>query len=166
LTLEDAARRIGISRSFLSSLERGESGVSQRILSRISDVFRMPPSAFAPIRLTATPVIRAQDRPQTALEGGLTWQELASPGHVLEPALLTVAPQGSSGGAYSHQGETFVYLVAGSIVLNVVSDGSQITLAEGDSLILPPGATWSWHNPGDAEARVLWVEQLSPDAWA
>src|SRR5215831_14566237 len=47
LSIAEAARRMGISASFLATIERGESGVSVRTLSRVADVLEMPMSAFA-----------------------------------------------------------------------------------------------------------------------
>lgn len=165
LTLQEAARQIGISRSFLSTLERGESGVSVRNLSQIADTFEMPMSAFAPIHPPATSVIRRDERPRTVLEGGITWEELTSPGHTLEPAILIIPPKATSGGPLSRPGETFVSLLEGTLVFALLDNGSEHTIGPGDSLILSPTSTWSWTNPGPGEARAFWVEQLPPGAW-
>jgi DNA-binding transcriptional MerR regulator len=165
LTLQEAARQIGISRSFLSTLERGESGVSVQILSRIADTLKMPMSAFAPIHPPATTVVRRDERPRTVLEEGVTWEELASPGHQLEPALLIIPPGATSGGPITRPGETFVSLLEGSLAFTLLDDGSEMAIEPGDSLILSPASTWSWVNPGPSDARAFWVEQLAPGAW-
>jgi transcriptional regulator with XRE-family HTH domain len=166
LTLAEAARRIGISRPFLSSLERGETGVSQQILNSIADTLHMPPSAFAPIRFTDRRLMHANEQPITELDQGVTWHELAAPGHALEPALLVVPPGAGSGGYYGHQGETFVYVLSGSLHFQMLNEESEVNLVQGDSLMLAAGAIWSWSNTGPSEARLLWVEQLAPDAWS
>lgn len=43
----EAALRIGISRSFLATVERGESGVSTRVLAKIAEAFGVSMSWFA-----------------------------------------------------------------------------------------------------------------------
>jgi DNA-binding transcriptional MerR regulator/quercetin dioxygenase-like cupin family protein len=165
ITLTHAARMVGVSSSFLSSLERGETGVSQHILSKIAEALSMPPSAFAPVWSSPALVMRPVDRPQTDLADGVRWQELASRGHRMEPAMLMVPSGASSQGFYSHKGETFLHVIAGSFTL-LVLDGDEQRLRAGDSLVLSPGSTWSWRNHGRVEARILWVEELQEDAWA
>ena len=160
-----AARRVGVSPSVLSALERGESGVSVRLLSRIADALDMPMSAFAPVRPLGTRVVRAGERPRTVLAGGVTWEELVSPGHALEPALLIVPPGETSGGPIARPGEIFVFVLSGCLTFVTGEDDAEVEIGEGDSLVLAPASTWSWHNGADAEARALWVEQLPSGAW-
>ena len=165
LTLQEAAHQIGISRSFLSTLERGETGVSVQTLSRIADALGMPMSAFAPVQSRATTVMRRDERPRTVLDGGVTWEELSSPGHTLEPALLIIPPGATSGGQVTRPGETFVCLLEGALSFVLLDDEDELTIEPGDSLILSPASTWSWSNSGACEARAFWVEQLPPGAW-
>src|SRR5450759_770107 len=93
LSLVDAAARIGISRSFLGSIERGEADASANAMSRIADALHMPQSAFsAPREPTAVHIVRANERPRTQLDQGVRWEELSAPGQLLEPALEGRAP--------------------------------------------------------------------------
>jgi len=46
-TLADLADQTGISSSFLYSVERGESGISVQVLSRLADALEIPMSGFA-----------------------------------------------------------------------------------------------------------------------
>lgn len=165
LSLRQVAGRIGVSASFLSALERGESGVSVQILSRIADALEIPMSAFAPVRPLGTSVVRRDERPRTVLDEGVTWEELVSPGHTFEPAVLIVPPGENSGGPIARPGEIFVFALKGRLTFATGNEGSHVTLREGDSLVLSLASTWSWENDGDVETHVLWVEQLPPGAW-
>ena len=164
LTLNDLARTAGISRSFMSALERGENAVSPGILSAIADRLGMPMSAFTPNVGPAKRVMRVEERPKTTMAEAVYWEELATPGHALEPAFLVVPPGASSGGAYTRPGEVFVTLLAGQLTFDVDVGGFE-ALRTGDSILLEPFASWAWHNPGRSEARAIYVEQLQSDAW-
>lgn len=165
LTLAEVARRTGVSPSFLASVERGTSGVSVQVLNRLADVLDVPPSAFAPSSDRASSLVRPDERARTVLDGGVTWEELVTPWHNLEPALVIVPPGASSGGPITRSGEIFVFALAGDLSFELLSEGSQVTTQPGDALVLEAGSTWSWANMGSVEARVIWVEQLPPDAW-
>ncbi|MDH6233758.1 DNA-binding transcriptional MerR regulator/quercetin dioxygenase-like cupin family protein [Mesorhizobium soli] len=164
LTVRQAAERIGISPAFLSSIERGETGVSTAIISRIADAFLIPMSAMANFRATHPNVVRKDERARGIMSGQVIWEELALPGHNLEPALLTVPPGESSGGRYTRPGETFAFLLAGC--LDFVVDEQAIKLEQGDSIILPKNTPHSWENSGDVPAQAIWVEQIADGAWA
>ena len=164
LTLAELAQRAGISRSFLSTVERGENAVTPHVLSAIADSLEMPMSAFTPNIGPAQRVMRAAQRPQTTMAEGVYWEELASAGHAMEPALLVVPPGASSGGAYTRPGEVFVTVLAGEMAFEIGADEFTL-LHAGDSIMLEPFDSWAWRNPGTTEARAIYVEQLQGDAW-
>jgi len=165
MTLREAAPLVGVSRSLLSSIERGEAAASSQVLARLANAYRMPTTAFVAGGDPDAHIVRADQRPRTVIAEGVTWEELAGPGHTLEPAVLLVPPGAGSGGAYSRPGEVFVHVLAGALVFSVDGDG-ETELVEGDSIILRPPSTWSWRNAGNADARALYVEQLSAEDWA
>jgi DNA-binding transcriptional MerR regulator/quercetin dioxygenase-like cupin family protein len=165
LTLRQVASKAGISPSFLASVERGTSGVSVQTLNRLADVLELPPSAFAPSSDRTSSLVRPQERARTVLEGGVTWEELVTPWRNLEPALLIVPPGASSGGPITRPGEIFVFVLAGALSFDLLDQTNRIVTEPGDALVLEAGSTWSWENDGPVEARVVWVEQLAPDAW-
>lgn len=164
LTLAAAARRVGISRSHLSALERGEGEFSQKLLSELADVLGIPVSAFAAMGRAGGVVMRASQRPRTPVGSGVVWEELASLGHELEPGQMTIRPRGSSGGTYSRPGEIFLLVIKGSLRVEIPDEQgmTETVLTEGDSLILPASTPWSWENPGDSDAQAIYVEQLMP----
>jgi DNA-binding transcriptional MerR regulator/quercetin dioxygenase-like cupin family protein len=164
MSLADLAKRSGISRSFLSTIERGENRISPGVLSALADTLDLPMSAFTPNVGPAKRVMRRSERPKTTMAEGVYWEELATPGHLLEPAVLVVPPGGSSGGAYTRPGEIFVTILAGKLAFEIGSDDFA-ELGRGDSILLEPFVSWGWRNPGRSEARAIYVELLRSDAW-
>jgi quercetin dioxygenase-like cupin family protein len=75
-----------------------------------------------------------------------------------------VPPGASSGGTYTRPGEVFVTLLAGELAFEIGRDDFE-SLRTGDSILLEPFVSWAWRNPGRRQAKALYVEQLSGDAW-
>jgi len=164
-TLADLADQTGISSSFLYSVERGESGISVQLLSRLADALEMPMSGFASPCRAGARLVRPGDRPRTVLAGGITWEELVTPGQTLEPALLHVPPGQSSGGPLARPRDNFVFMLSGSLHFVLLDDNTEVEVREGDALSLVSGSTWSWYNAGAVEALCLWVEHLQAGIW-
>ena len=157
LTLQEAAARAGISRSTLSSIELGQRPITPRLLSSIADALDMTMTAFVPTASSQGQVVRRADRPITTMAGGVRWEELATAGHGLEPALLVVPAGGSSGGDYTRPDEVWVCVLTGQLQLSV--GGRTEVLESGDAILLEPDAVWSWRNDGEAETRAIYVER-------
>lgn len=165
MTIAEVAEKVGISASYLSSLERGESGVTLRTLALLADLFNVPQSRFSTPTPRGPSMVRPGERAQATLDDGVRVEELAPPGHTLEPALLIVSPGGSSGGPVHRAAEIFVLVLSGRLVFELHDSDEAMDLGPGDSLVVSAGATWSWRNDQRRDARVVWVEQLPPDAW-
>lgn len=159
LSQSEAAAKIGVSRSFLSTVERGQSGVSTHVLSDMADAFGIPMGEFSPTPLP-TAVLHATDRPRTVLAGGVTWEELVTPGRAMEPALLLVPPGETSGGTVTRPGETFVFVLDGGLDIRLAGTPDPIQLGPGDALLIEAADTYSWINTKSEPARVLWVEEV------
>jgi excisionase family DNA binding protein len=156
------AERTGISRSLLSSIERGVCGASVQIFSRIAEVLEIPMSSLAPARPRGQQVMRAAQRPETELAGGVRWLELAAPGHTMAPALLHVPPGAASGGSVTLTRENFITVIEGTLEFVIAELGGWFPLDVGDSIVLSPGQTHAWRNPSaEHAATVVWVEQLA-----
>jgi DNA-binding transcriptional MerR regulator/quercetin dioxygenase-like cupin family protein len=160
LTLNETARRSGLSRSALSSIELGHDAVTPHLLAAIADTLGLGISAFVPPVNTDDWVLRVDERPITTMAGGVRWEELAKPGHGLEPALLIVPAGGSSGGSYTRPDELWVTILKGELVI-AIGDETRI-LGEGDSILLEPHAVCSWHNETQSETRAIYVERCPP----
>jgi excisionase family DNA binding protein len=160
LTQKELASEIDVSRSLLSSIERGESGVSMTVFSRIAEALRLPVSELAPPMSTSQLVVTQAQRPRTALGNGLTWEELASAGHTMAPAYMYAAPGASSGGAVLNPRESWFLVLAGQLTMRLGPEesGDDLVLRPGDSLILPAGQLYEWSNRDDIQSTVIVVE--------
>jgi transcriptional regulator with XRE-family HTH domain len=162
LSQQDAAQQAGISRSFLAAVERGESGCSVQVLSRLADTFGIPMSRFAPSPAAAGRVTRVSDRPRTVLADGVTWEELAPPGsHDIEPALLYMPPGQGSGGPVVRPGEDFLLILKGELVFYLGEHQEEVRLETGDAMVVDGGTPIAWRNPGRKTATCLWVELIT-----
>jgi quercetin dioxygenase-like cupin family protein len=109
----------------------------------------------------ALTVNRAADR--TAPEDGdtdqgYTYETLTrpgTPGHLMEPFLLTFDPRGSDARPISHEGQEFVYVVEGAVALDY--DGSTRTLGVGDSAYLDASRPHLFRCVGSTAARMIAV---------
>ena len=163
LTQAAAAAKIGISRSFLATVERGESGVSVQTFARMADVFDIPMSSFAGAVDSTRRIMRAKDRPRTVLGGGVTWEELAQPGSFnLEPALLYVPPMQGSGGMIVRPGEGFAFVTEGSLTFEFGDTKEIVHLQKGDAVIVKSGTPYMWRNSKRKIAVCVWLELIAP----
>jgi transcriptional regulator with XRE-family HTH domain len=160
MTQRAVADHVGISRSLLSAIERGESGVSMTVFSRIADAVGIPMSELAPPTPPTQRLIRPDQRPRTVLGTGVTWEELATAGHLMAPAIMYADPGATSGGGILAAGETFLMILEGRFSVRLVDSDEYLELDCGDAVVLARGETFSWTNPGTNVARTLWVEQL------
>ncbi len=158
-TLQAVAEATGLSHSFLSLLERGRTGVAVATLHRILHVYGTTLAALAasPGRHDVGWLTRADRRP--TLSGqftGTTIQQLSTMPASLDPSLFTVEPGAGSEGAYSHEGEEFLFVLAGVFDV-ILGGGRRYRLRTGDSLHYPSSVEHEWANPGPGTARILWV---------
>ncbi|MFI0418782.1 MerR family transcriptional regulator [Spongiactinospora sp. 9N601] len=173
LSLEELAERTGFSASHLSSIERGVDRASTRLIAEVADALGIPMSGLAAFRAADATVVRGHERATIVLEGNVQWEELVLPGRDLEPALLTIPPHATSGGAYARPGETFAFVMSGRIAFRIGggkndhdTGGRLVEVDAGDAISLPSRTLYSWHNPAAEPARALWIELLSPQSWA
>jgi transcriptional regulator with XRE-family HTH domain len=158
LTLRDLSEQTGLSASYISSVERGSAAPSISSLQRIGAVFDtnvlgLMTDAYQP---SDSPLIRARNRRVLDSEKGVRIEDLSTAGSNLEPLLFTFQPGCGSDGAISHEGEEFLFVMAGR--LNLQLDGSDdYCLEVGDSMGFRSERPHSWINPGDVPASVLWI---------
>lgn len=162
LTLKDLASRVDVASGTLSAIERGESSISSALIARLADALLVPMSLLASSAARQESVIRKDSRPTTVNKGGVTWEELGAPGHDMEPALLVVPFGEDSGGEYSRPGETFSFIMKGSIEFAVSKVRIELhKLNVGDAITIPGRTIFSWRNSSRSEAIAIWVESLN-----
>jgi transcriptional regulator with XRE-family HTH domain len=161
LSLGDLAERSGVTKGFLSQVERDLTSPSVGTLLRVCAALDLPVGEL--FSGGAGPLVRAAERAPIAFGGqGVTEYQLTP---AQESRLLVleseIAPGGGSGeDAYELDSDAeFLHVLDG--MLDVEVAGTRYRLAAGDSLTFDAGAPHRWSNPSSARsARVLWV--LSP----
>lgn len=160
LTLLQAAREIGISISFLSSLERNEAGVSMPVLRRILNFYDTSLQRLtAPVSPPTSTTVLSRPGHRRVLRDsipGVAIEQLARGTLEMEPELFTIEPGSGSLDAYSHRGEEFVYVLEGSLEFTVGDDETYV-LTAGDCLYLASSVPHSWLNRSKSQVRLLWV---------
>jgi len=162
LTIESLAEASGLTKSFLSKVERGKSTPSVAALLRIAEALNIPLSSLFENSATRR-VIRSYDYPQVNFGGEGLVEYLLTP-HAeqrVQVMLSRIASGGGSGADLYHlPGEVeFLFVVDG--VLEVTFSDGVITLGAGDALTFDPSSHRAFRVPDDVDgATVLWV--ISP----
>lgn len=160
LSLADVAARSGVTKSFLSRVERDEASPSVASLVAICEAVGLPmASLFA---VPETTLVRSSARP--SLEGlpkaADVVDTLITPERERHVTVLesSVAPGGSGGDVlYTLPSECEVcFVLEGRIEIDV--EGELFELEAGDALTFGASVPHTWRNAApDAGARLLWI---------
>ena len=153
LTVGQTARILGVSPS---TLRLGQANASVATLQRLAtaynatvmDLFRAPRGKER--------LVRPGDRRVLEMHSGVRMEMLSAGATMLQSMLFRVAPLAGSDGAYSHQGEEFIYMLAGSLEI-WLDELECFVLHEGDSFWFESTLGHRWFNPGEADAVLLWI---------
>lgn len=152
LTLDEVAEASGLTKSFLSAVERDQTSPSVASLLMICDVLRLPVGSLFDSSPDA--VVRVADRRPIEFGGAGLEDFLISPkGTNRFQAVLSEMAPGAGGGdeLYSlRAAEVFVMVLAGRVVLRF-ADESQ-TLAVGDTMTYEPKRPHTFDNASATEA--------------
>jgi transcriptional regulator with XRE-family HTH domain len=159
LTLTDVAEASGLTKGFLSKLERDQASASVAALVRVCAALEISPGSL----FEAAPggeAVRAGSYPPIAFGGqGLTEFLLTPSGERRLQAILSeIAPGGGSGAeTYALPAEVeFVFVLEGD--LEVTVGGDVTTLGPGDAFTFSPGTEHGFRSlRRDGTTRVLWV---------
>jgi transcriptional regulator with XRE-family HTH domain len=157
LSLADVEARTGLSKGFLSKVERDASSPSVANLVAICDAIGLAMSEL--FAVPRTTLIRHADRP--SLEGlpkaAAVRDTLITPEYERQVTVLeSVVPAGGSGGdaLYTMASECEVcFVLEGEI--EVVVEDETFALGPGDALTFGAAVPHTWRSDGDA--RVLWI---------
>jgi len=161
LTLDELARRSGVSRSMISLIERVESSPTASVLDKLAASLGVTlASLFAEEeRADAKPVARHGDQPAWRdPETGYVRRNLSPPGFLSPIELVEVVLPASARVAYDSGPRAAVvdqqvWLLAGMVEVTVGQTVHQ--LRTGDCLAMQVDRPTSFHNPGSEAARYL-----------
>jgi DNA-binding transcriptional MerR regulator/uncharacterized cupin superfamily protein len=154
-SLATVAKAVDVSVGFLSNLERSQSGASVAIMRRLAQYYGLNILDFFGDSAAASPLIRPNERRSLPGGEGVRMELLASGKITMEPHLFQVAPGAGSGDRYSHDGEEFLFIIRGHLVIFL--DGKEYRLRSGDSFYFDSKTPHCWHNPGKKETTILWI---------
>ncbi|WP_075856740.1 MerR family transcriptional regulator [Rhizobium hainanense] len=157
-TLEQVAADMGMTSSTLSTLERTSQGVSFKTLHDLADYYGTTVSRLSGEEREDVPaLIRSGEwRAWPATTPGVTVQLLAEGRTMMDCHRFVLAPGAASEGAYRHEGEEFIHVLAGRLELVLDSD-QFFDLMAGDSLYFESRRYHSWRNRHDGETILLWI---------
>ena len=120
LTLEALASRAGVTRSFLSTVERGRSNPSIAVLRALASALEVPVFMLFTDPHTNVTIVRPQDRGRISPGGSPVTYELLSPDlqRKIEMILMRLEP-GAQSAVGMHEGEEAAFLLQGNIVVTV-----------------------------------------------
>ncbi|MGW2183629.1 cupin domain-containing protein [Streptomyces sp. NPDC001732] len=162
-TLEKLAEKTGLSRSYLSNVERDVNSPTINTLRTIVDALGTTLSRlFHTIDRERRVLTRPEERVELTRAGveGVTYT-LLNPKHggKLEMMMLEVAPGASSGtNPHTHGGEEVGLLLSGE--LDYWVDGIHHRLQPGDCVSFDSSLPHRYSNPGNVPAVCVWSETL------
>lgn len=158
LTLDELALRTGLTKSFLSQVERGKSSPSLSSVRLIVQELNIPlVSLFEnSIDNLSNIVVRKNKRKKFKLPDSILDFELLTPNLKRRMEIIrVVAPPSGKSEFMAHEGEEWGYVVKGRIRLKVGND--EFELEEGDTVYYSSEIPHQWVNETEDEVELLWV---------
>ncbi len=156
LGVVEAAKRAKISAGFLSAIELSRANPSVATLQRLTATYGTTVLDFYDVPKQSNHLVRPRDRRAIQTQSGVRIELLSAGARQLESQIFRVQPGAGSDGAYSHQGEEFIYMMSGT--LEIWLDELEChTLQEGDSFWFESTVGHRWYNPSSEETVLLWI---------
>ncbi len=172
--VRELARRISVTPSMLSQIERGTVNPSVGTLFRLAealgtttDFFFQPGDAVEVNGASHEVVVDESGRARIALSGGIVWERLTPTDEHGFEFMHTIYPPGavSAPELMRHPGRDYGVLLQG--ILDVTVGFTTYRLKPGDSIAFDASMPHRLSNPGPDEAQTIWVvldRNLSPGA--
>jgi transcriptional regulator with XRE-family HTH domain len=162
LTLAGLATRVGVTRSFLSSVERGQAYPSILVLRGIAAALEVPVFLLFTGRESNGVVVRRKERRIIRSPTARFSYELLSPDlqHKMEMIITRLEP-GAGSAPMAHEGEECALVLRGTVVLTI--GGADYELQEGDSIYYNSGLPHNVRVVGDQPAEI--VSAITPPSF-
>jgi transcriptional regulator with XRE-family HTH domain len=157
LTQQELAARTSLTKGFISLLERNKTSVSLDTLTQILTVLSESLSDFFSPEATRTIVFRKRERVLME-ESDIAKFELLVPGStnsLMDPCLLTLAPQEQLGPYEPHSGEEFGFVLRGNLLIGL--GGMRYKAKRGDCFYYKAGHKHFLANTSVSETVVLLI---------
>jgi len=154
LSQADLARRIGVTPSALSQVERGVRGLAAESLMRVWEALGVPFGPDDPL-LRGYRIARRSGHEVRSLAAGVSGQQLADD-PVAGSAWRVTIEAGAAGRQpmFAVKGLEIVWVLSG--VLDVEISGHAETVHEGDTLVITDAMPGGWANPADGPTELIW----------
>jgi DNA-binding transcriptional MerR regulator/quercetin dioxygenase-like cupin family protein len=156
LSVTEAAGRAGISVGFLSAVELSRANASVATLSRLAAAYDTTVLDLYDVAPRSNRVVRPDKREALQTQSGVRMELLSTGAKMLESMLMRVPPGAGSDGAYTHQGEDFIYMLEGSLEI-WLDEVECFVLEKGDSFWFESNRGHRWFNPSNKETVMVWV---------
>jgi transcriptional regulator with XRE-family HTH domain len=157
-TLEELACRSGLSKAFLSRLESGGRQASIAAALTLSGIFNVSLASLFESELATEPcvIVRAADAEVKSING-LKYATLSNAGRFfnLQPIKVTVPLSRRGQEHYHHEGEEWIYVMAGSLTLSLA--GKTYGLEPGDAAHFDSRLPHRLIACGEQDAEILLV---------
>jgi len=154
--IAQAAEQAGISAGFLSAIELSRANASVATLQRLAVAYGSTVMEFFDLPQRSNLVIRPHERRVLNTDGEVTMEVLSIGTKLLQCMMFRVPPGTGSDGAYSHEGEEFIYMLSGTIEF-WLDEMECYILEPGDSFWFDSNMGHRWFNASEVEAVLLWV---------
>ncbi|MGH7707690.1 MAG: XRE family transcriptional regulator [Vulcanimicrobiaceae bacterium] len=157
LSIRDVAEGSGISASFLSTVERGESDVSIGRLARIAEFFDHDLGSMLgySTRLSRPSFVNRGDRVMLNRGRGVRYEILRLPGLNLELAIIGFEARSAFRDELSHEGVDTLLVLSGEIVLRV--NNVDYPMKAGECASYSAGYAHTMRNDSARAARAVGV---------
>jgi DNA-binding transcriptional MerR regulator/mannose-6-phosphate isomerase-like protein (cupin superfamily) len=160
MTIKAVAELVGIDPSVLASVERTSLGIDIPMLKRLAGFYGVTLNTIMGLEPAASSdrelVSRDHGIPLPRLGLGVQMERLCSGGDIMACKRWLVEPGINSNGAYRHEGEEFLVVIAGEFEITI--DHSRVhLLTAGDTIYFRSNLFHSWRNPGKVTAELIWI---------
>ncbi len=154
LTQEELASRAGLTKGYISQLERDLTYPSIVTLKDILDVLGTDLATFFKEDHQERIVFRKEDRQK--IEGrGIEFLVPGSGRRLMEPVLITLKPGEKTESDAPHEGEEFGFVIKGVVLLRLGSRAEK--LRKGECFYFRADQRHFLENVGRSMAQILWV---------
>lgn len=158
MTLKELSEKTGLSISFLSQVERGNSSLAITSLQKIAEVFNVSMASFFENTVNNSYFTPVEGRKQFQIErSNMEFARLGGDfaGKVLEPIHIILAPRQGQEVVFNHPGEEFYFILRGKVLMSV--GDKEYEMNAGDAIHFPSILDHTWHNPTDESVHMIAV---------